>query len=93
MITQNHFWVFCDKMRRTKQGEILWQELMEFAQPISQDNFVKHTDLTEFLDGQTLSEYLADDPTSQFLITLHDVTILQSKGFECFFKLSERSIS
>jgi hypothetical protein len=80
----------CDKIRRTGQGENLWQTLMENKKQISEQLFLEHAIVKDILDdSETWEEYKSgcSDDLKFFCSKTEtmDVVFFQTCGFEFFW--------
>lgn len=80
----------CDRWRtRYEKGEEHWQEMMANKKPLSLDAFLLLADPSELLDeGETVSEFVADDPEHGFYISKANqqtLLFLYHAGFEFIF--------
>lgn len=80
----------CDRIRRSyAEGEAFWQEMMQNAEPIGQEDFAAAVDLSALLeDDETLEAYTADDPSSgtfRSSVAGQPVLFVQTHGFEFVF--------
>lgn len=80
----------CDRIRRLyAEGEAFWQEMMQNAEPVGQEDFAAAVDLSALLeDDETLEAYTADDPSSgtfRSSVAGQPVFFVQTHGFEFVF--------
>jgi len=78
----------CDRLRLAG-NEDLWQKMMLLKIPISMSEFEVSCQLDLLLDeGETLMEFIAGDPESNFFISFwgdQPCMFLQTHGFEFIF--------
>lgn len=79
----------CDKLRKTTLGEQRWQQMMALKVPISLEDFENLCKLETLLDeGESLEEFIREDPTSGFYSSIWGGTpclFIQVSGFEFIF--------
>lgn len=77
----------CDRLRRTKAGEELWQEIMSSAFRISEKLFLEHANVDDVLDDdETWTDYKnsVSDEVNYFCSNARgrDVVFFRTCGFE-----------
>jgi len=83
----------CDKMRTTPEGEAFWQEMMKTKVPISEEEFLENSDVSDILDeDETWEEYLetqiAQDEVD-FYKSANGAYFFQTAGFEFIWKTKD----
>ena len=78
----------CDRLRCHSEDH--WQAMMSQKQPVSKEEFVAMTDLSELLDDEdeTIDDFIAGDPDAGFYKSVwgdSPAYFLQTHGFEFIF--------
>lgn len=83
----------CDKIRRTPEGQELWDKLMEKGTPISKEDFMANVDPSTILDeGEGLDDWMAGDPEANFYhatVAGRAYYFIKHSGFEFIWKHSD----
>lgn len=79
----------CDRLRKTQDGEYNWQRMMHFAQPVTRQEFLSHTDLSPLLDDdEDIDTFFSNHPDAQFFASNwggQPCYFFQTGGFEFIF--------
>jgi hypothetical protein len=79
----------CDVVRRRGPAEeTSWQRMMEFAEPISTETFLRHVDISTLLDdGETARQFVRDSKAKAFrsIWDTERCWFLAIAGFEFIF--------
>lgn len=77
----------CDRIRRTKEGEEFWQNMMRNKRKISERQFLSKVDLKRLLDeGETWEEYKSSTSDNILYYESSNAYFFQTAGFEFIWK-------
>ena len=72
----------CDRVRRTPEGEELWQNMMKNAKKISEKEFLKHADVKILLDDDETWEMFKSYHSDLEFYKSNNLYFIQTCGFE-----------
>jgi predicted protein tyrosine phosphatase len=87
--TKSEFIGVCDNIRKTVEGEKLWQDVMKNKKKITEKEFLKNVNIEDVLDpDETWEQFKHDhsDDVINFYKTIDNIYFFQNHGFEFIWR-------